>query len=57
MVLVADRWYCYRERDEVVNVQGMIEDIFERELLQQENEDENASVVSSQTNYSTFELK
>ena len=32
----------YRERDEVVNVQGMIEDIFENELLQQQNK-ENSS--------------
>ena len=52
---ISCQWYRYRERDEVVNVQGMIEDIFEKELLQQENEDENASVVSSQTNYSTFD--
>ena len=52
---ISCRWYHYRERDEVVNVQGMIEDIFEKELLQQENEDENASLVSSQTNYSTFD--
>ena len=52
---ISCRWYRYRERDEihVVNVQGMIEDIFERELLQQENE--NASLVSSQTSYSTFD--
>ena len=35
---ISCRWYRYRERDEVVNVQGMIEDIFERELLQQKNE-------------------
>jgi hypothetical protein len=33
------RWYRYRERNEVVNVQGMIEDIIENELLQQKNED------------------
>ena len=48
---ISCRWYRYRERDEVVNVQGMIEDIFEKELLKQENEDldENASLVSSQT--------
>ena len=49
---ISCRWYRYRERDEVVNVQGMIEEIFERELLQQENED---SLVSSQTNYFTFD--
>ena len=51
---ISCRWYRYRERDEVVNVQGMIEEIFEKELLQQENEDENVSLVSSQTNYSTI---
>ena len=51
------RWYRYRERDEVVNVQGMIEEIFERELLQQENEDddEDTVLISSQTNYHTFQ--
>ena len=53
------RWYCYRERDEVVNVQGMIEEIVERELLQQQNEeestnDEDTVLISSQTNYHTF---
>ena len=50
-------WYRYRERDEVVNVQGMIEEIFERELLQQENEndDEDTVLISSQTNYHTFQ--
>ena len=52
---ISCRWYRYRERDEVVNVQGMIEEIFEKELLQQENEYENASLVSSQTSYSTFD--
>ena len=26
---ISCRWYCYRECDEVVNVQEMIEDIFE----------------------------
>ena len=54
------RWYKYRERDEVVNVQGMIEDIFERELLQQQNEeessdDEDTILISSQTHYHTFQ--
>ena len=48
---ISCRWYRYCERDEVVNIQG----IFEKELLQQENEDENASLASSQTNYSTFD--
>ena len=52
---ISCQWYHYRERDEVVNVQGMIEDIFEKELLQQENENENASLISSQTNYRTFD--
>ena len=46
------RWYRYRERDEVVNVQGMIEDIFERELLQQQNEEDDED--TSQTHYHTF---
>ena len=27
---ISCRWYHYHERDEVVNVQGMIEDIFEK---------------------------
>ena len=53
------RWYRYRERDEVVNVQGMIEEIVERELLQQQNEEESTNgedivLISSQTNYHTF---
>ena len=54
---ISCRWYRYRERDEVVNVQGMIEEIFERELLQQENEDddEDTVLISSQTNYHTFQ--
>ena len=57
---ISCRWYRYRERDEVVNVQGMIEEIFERELLQQENEedssdDEDTVLITSQTNYHTFQ--
>ena len=56
---ISCRWYHYRERDEVVNVQGMIEDIFERELLQQQNEeesdnDEDTILITSQTDYQTF---
>ena len=52
---ISCRWYHYRERDEVVNVQGMIEEIYERELLQQENEnDEETILITSQTNYHTF---
>ena len=53
---ISCRWYRYRERNEVVNVQGMIEEIYERELLQQENEDddEDTVLISSQTNYHTF---
>ena len=50
------QWYRYRERDEVVNVQGMIEEIYERELLQQENEDDDDIIlIASQTNYQTFQ--
>ena len=54
---ISCRWYRYRERDEVVNVQGMIEEIYERELLQQENEDDDEDTVlmSSQTTYYTFQ--
>ena len=57
---VSCRWYRYRERDEVVNVQGMIEEIYEKELLQQENEedssdDEDTLLISSQANYHTFQ--
>ena len=52
---ISCRWYRYRERDEVVNVQGMIEDIFEKELNQQQNdEDEDTVLISSQTDYNTF---
>ena len=57
---ISCRWYRYRERDEVVNVQGMIEEIYERELLQEENEedssdDEGTDLISSQTDYRTFQ--
>ena len=57
---ISCRWYRYRERDEVVNVQGMIEEIYERELLQEENEedssdDEDTVLMSSQTTYHTFQ--
>ena len=52
---ISCRWYRYCERDEVVNVQGMIEDIFEKELNQQQNdEDEDTVLISSQTDYNTF---
>jgi peptide/histidine transporter 3/4 len=47
------RWYRYRERNEVVNVQGMIEDIIENELLQQKNEDTSDN-EDSITTYNTF---
>ena len=57
---ISCRWYRYRERDEVVNVQGMIEDIFENELLQQQNEedssdDEDTVLIKSQINYNSFD--
>ena len=51
---ISCRWYRYRERDEVVNVQGMIEEIYERELLQQQNE-EHTVLITSQTHYHTFQ--
>ena len=58
---ISCRWYHYRERDEVVNVQGMIEEIYERELLQEENEedscsdDEDTILITSQNTYHTFQ--
>ena len=57
---ISCRWYHYRERDEVVNVQGMIEEIYERELLQQENEEDSSDdkdtvLITSQTDYHTFQ--
>ena len=55
---ISCQWYRYRERDEVVNVQGMIEEIFERELLHEEdsNDDEETEpIASSQTDYHTFD--
>ena len=57
---ISCRWYHYRERDEVVNVQGMIEDIFEKELLQQQNnkdssDDEDTVLIKSQINYNSFD--
>ena len=54
---ISCRWYRYRERDEVVNIQGMIEEIFERELLQNEedsSDDEDTILIKSQTDYHTF---
>jgi hypothetical protein len=55
---ISCRWYRYRERDEVVNVQGMIESIYENELLQQENEGSDDSIyvytLSNSMNYNTF---
>ena len=57
---ISCRWYHYRERDEVVNVQGMIENIFEKELLQQQNEEESSDdesivlITSSHNEYCTF---
>ena len=41
---ISCQWYRYRECDEVVNVQGMIENIFEKELLQQQNEEESSDI-------------
>ena len=53
---ISCRCYHYRKRDEVVNVQGMIEDIFEKELNQQQiDEDEDTILISSQTDYLTFD--
>ena len=58
---ISCRWYHYRECDEVVNVQGMIEEICERELLQEENEEDSSDddqqfvLISSQTDYHTFQ--
>ena len=49
---ISCRWYRYRERDEVVNVQGMIEEIFERELLHEEDssdDEQTEPIASSQT--------
>ena len=58
---ISCRWYRYRERDEVVNVQGMIEDIFEKELNQQKikddssNDEDNIVLITSQSSYNTFD--
>jgi peptide/histidine transporter 3/4 len=54
---VGCRWYRYHERDEVVNVQGMIENIYERELLQQQDEDsdESLSIHTMPQTYHTFD--
>ena len=54
---ISCRWYRYRERDEVVNVQGMIEDIFDKELRQNENEDssdDDDTFLPTQHSYNTF---
>ena len=56
---ISCRWYRYRERNEVVNVQGMIEDIFEKELLQQQNKEDSSDTstvfIKSQIYYNTFD--
>ena len=56
--MCVSRRYCYRQRDEVVNEQYLIEEIYERELAQaQENElndnESTLSVHSYRTNYGT----
>ena len=54
---ISCRWYRYRERDEVVNVQGMIEEIVEKKLLQQQNKSESSSGYENNVligNYHTF---
>ena len=59
---ISCRWYRYRERDEIVNIQGMIENIFEKELSQQyeeandeDSDGEDTILISSQTGYHTFD--
>ena len=56
---ISCQWYRYHECDEVVNVQGMIEEIYEREFLQHENEedssdDQDTILIKSLMNYQTF---
>ena len=59
---ISCRWYRYRERDEIVNIQGMIENIFEKELSKQyeeandeDSDGEDTILISSQTGYHTFD--
>ena len=47
---ISCRWYRYRERDEVVNVQGMIEEIYERELLHNEEDSSDDDYTYNITN-------
>ena len=44
---IACKFYTYRERDEVINEQLMIEEQYERELLLQERNDVSASFTES----------
>ena len=51
------RRYRYRQRDEIVNVQGMIEDIYERQLAQHQDyldEQENELLKNTTSNYNSF---
>jgi peptide/histidine transporter 3/4 len=53
------RWYRYHERDEVVNIQEMIENIYEKELMQKYStdtrDDESISITSDPTTYYTID--
>ena len=36
LYLCVSKWYCYRQRDEVVNERLLVEEIYERQLAQAE---------------------
>ena len=60
LFLCVSNWYRYRLRDEVVNEQFLVEEIYERELAlaeEYERENEYLDISSSQTSYGSFNNK
>ena len=46
LYLIVCKFYQYRERDEVINEQQMIEEQYERELLQGTRNEENEILIT-----------
>ena len=56
LFLCVSKWYRYRVRDEVVNEQFLVEEIYERELtLAAEAEKENESISVSGSYYGSLD--
>ena len=52
---VASKRYRYRLRDEVVNVQYLVEDVYDHELAERERLQETVSTNSATTTYESCE--